>query len=155
MLRSHRSIAVVISLALCPAALTAQAGTKYQQAPTVQCYSLGPLTLRSLVDSAALGGPEVEMAELTFPPGWDASGEGHQHGHIEVLYVLSGRLGHVVNDTLHELGPGGVGIVRPGDRVRHRVLSAEPVRVLAVWGPAGELTQIRSAAQPTRCPETE
>jgi quercetin dioxygenase-like cupin family protein len=42
-------------------------------------------------------GPEVTVGELTFPPSTD-SGE-HTHGAIEMFYVLSGELEHVVNWT--------------------------------------------------------
>lgn len=126
----------------------------YTAAPVPgSCFALGALRLRPMVDSTALGGSEIEMAELTLPPGWDAAGPGHRHGRVEVLYLLSGRLGHVVNDTLHQLGPGQVGIVRPGDRVRHQVLSPEPVKALVVWGPAGELGRILASARPAGCPD--
>jgi mannose-6-phosphate isomerase-like protein (cupin superfamily) len=144
--------AVTVLLGLLPVAVTAQSRARYEPAPVARaCQALGQLLLRPLVDSAALGGNETELAELTLPPGWDAVGEGHLHGRPEILYVLSGRLGHIVNDTVFEIGPGGVGIVRPGDRVRHKVLSAEPVRLLAIWAPGGELAQILEHARPAIC----
>lgn len=145
-------VTILVVLAGWTGAAAAQA-PGYRPAPAASsCYALGTLLLRPLVDSTALGGPEVEMAELTLPAGWDDSGPGHRHGRIEVLYIVSGRLGHVVNDAVHELSPGQVGIVRPGDRVRHQVLSAEPVRAVAVWGPSGELGRILAGARPAACP---
>jgi quercetin dioxygenase-like cupin family protein len=137
-----------------PAAAQAAVPARYRPAPaSVTCHALGKLIIRPVVDSVSLGGAETELAEITFPPGWDSTGAGHRHGRPEILYVLDGRLGHVVNDTLHEIPAGGVGIVRPGDRVRHQVLSDGPVRVLAVWAPGGELARILASARPSRCPD--
>lgn len=130
--------------------LAAQAAPRpYSIAPALtDCHAIDRLQLRPLVDSAAAGGPEVEVSELTLPPGWDASGPGHRHGRVEVLYILAGRLGHVVNDTVAELVPGQVGIVRPGDRVRHHVLSTEPVKALVIWAPGGELSRVTGGTRP-------
>jgi len=99
-------------------------------------------TIEILVETANLGSGEVELAELTFPAG--AQSAAHRHGSIEILYVISGRMDHVVNGESHVLEPGMVGIVRPEDTVEHRVLSDEPVRVLAVWAPGGEAARLRS-----------
>lgn len=142
-----------LSLCLAAGAARAQTSTVYSKAPAGdKCRALGAILLRPLVDSTALGGSEVELAELTLPVGYDTVGQGHAHGKIEILYVLSGRLGHVVNGVSHELGPGGVGIVRPGDRVRHHVLSTVPVRVVAVWAPGGELNRLLGPSRDAACP---
>src|ERR1700733_7379802 len=53
------------------------------------------LKLKLLLDEQNLGGKELEMAEVTFVAG--SMGEKHKHGSVEVLYVLSGALGHEVN----------------------------------------------------------
>lgn len=71
-----------------------------------------------------------------------AGGPGHLHESIEIFYILSGEFDHVVNGRSHVLTPGMVGIVRPGDRVLHRVLSNQPVRAIVVWSPGGEAGRI-------------
>jgi len=149
----HFRLAAITAFALTATVSAADAqAPRYEKAPAARgCRALGPILLRPLVDSAALGGTEVEVARLVFPPGWDSTGTGHRHGRVELLYVLSGRLDHVVNDTSHLLEAGRIGIVRPGDRVRHRVVSAEPVELLAIWGPGGELGRILGD-RATSCP---
>jgi hypothetical protein len=44
-----------------------------------------------------------------------------------------------VNGKLYRLTPGMIGIVRPGDHVRHIVPKSGPAKVLIIWAPAGEL----------------
>jgi hypothetical protein len=44
--------------------------------------------VKILVESANLGGNEVELAEITFGPNY--RGSGHPHGSMEIFYVLSG-----------------------------------------------------------------
>lgn len=109
----------------------------------------GAMRIAVLVDSAVLGGPEFEMAEITFPPASGAPGRHHGHGTVEMIYVLSGELDHVVNGLAHRLRPGMVGIVRPPDSVAHRVVSGHPVRALVIWAPAGELGHIRAGFEPS------
>lgn len=99
------------------------------------------LTIKMLVEAANLGSADVEIGEITFPAGADAP-QGHRHGSIEIFYVLSGVLEHVVNDETHRLEPGMVGIVRPGDAVIHRVPGDEPVRALVMWAPGGEAARL-------------
>lgn len=99
------------------------------------------LEIRILVEAANLGSEEVELAEISFPGG--SQGAAHRHGAIEILYVISGRMDHVVNGTSHVLEPGMIGIVRPQDSVAHRVLSTEPVRAIVVWAPGGEAARLR------------
>jgi quercetin dioxygenase-like cupin family protein len=97
--------------------------------------------IKILVEASNLGSGEVELAEISFPGG--SQGGAHRHGAIEILYVLSGRMDHVVNGVSHVLEPGMIGIVRPQDDVAHRVLSAEPVRAIVVWAPGGEAARLR------------
>jgi quercetin dioxygenase-like cupin family protein len=92
--------------------------------------------VKLLLDESNLGGRELEMAEMTLPAG--TVFPAHQHGSVEILYVLSGQLGHEVNGELHMLTPGMVGIVRPGDSVRHIVPKEAAARFLVIWAPAGE-----------------
>ena len=97
-------------------------------------------TIRLLLDEANLGGTEVEIAEITFPPG--ANSGGHPHGSTEIFYVLSGTLDHVVNGETHRLEPGMLGFVRPPDEVNHVVSGNEPVKALVIWAPGGEAHRI-------------
>jgi quercetin dioxygenase-like cupin family protein len=124
--------------------------------PTYEKSSTGLEVLRApngleieiLVEVANLGGGEIEVARITFPG--SSRGAVHRHGAIEVLYVLEGRMDHVVNGVSHVLEPGMIGIVRPEDTVEHRVLSEEPVRVLAVWAPGGEAARLRGVFPASR-----
>ena len=100
------------------------------------------LTIKILVEASNLGSAEVEIGEITFPPGPPVPGEGHLHGSIEIFYILSGELDHIVNGESHVLTPGMVGIVRPGDRVKHQVNSSTPVKALVIWAPGGEVERL-------------
>jgi quercetin dioxygenase-like cupin family protein len=97
------------------------------------------ITLTILLDDQNVG-KEVSMAEMTFPPNLD-SGE-HQHGAIEMFYVLSGELEHVVNGQSFILKPGMAGYVKIGDKVRHKTGPGGPVKTLVVWVPGAEAGKI-------------
>ncbi len=58
----------------------------------------------------------------------DHIGGSHMHGPVEVIYVLSGTYEHEVNGRRYSLTPGMVGIVRPGDKVRHLVPMSGPAK---------------------------
>lgn len=105
----------------------------------------GGLTIKVLVEESNLGSSEVEVGEITFPAG--SRGGDHLHQAIEIFYVLSGTMDHVVNGVSHVLGAGGVGIVKPGDRVSHKVVGDEPVSALVIWAPGGEAERIASVFQ--------
>jgi quercetin dioxygenase-like cupin family protein len=105
-------------------------------------------TWKLLLDESVLGGQELEMAELTMPAG--TAVPAHTHGRVEVIYVLSGVYGHEVNGKLYLLKPGMVGIVRPGDRVRHLVPRAAEAKVLIIWAPAGEAARILPQGVPAK-----
>ncbi len=98
--------------------------------------------IKMLVERSNLGGGEVEIGEITFPVGSGQSRRGHVHGTVEIFYVLSGELDHIVNGESHILTPGMVGIVRTGDSVVHRVVGDEPVKALVIWAPGGEIDGI-------------
>jgi quercetin dioxygenase-like cupin family protein len=102
----------------------------------------GGLIIKVLVEHSNLGSDEVEVGEITFPAG--SQGGGHRHEAIEIFYVLSGKMNHVVNGEAHVLGPGGVAIVKPGDTVSHEVVGDEPVKALVIWAPGGEAERIAS-----------
>ena len=130
---THTLRTLAVLLACAAATATAQSGK------TGETYrSPGGATLRLFLDSTNVG-PQVSVGELTFPPNGD-SGE-HTHGAIEMFYVLSGELEHVVNGKSYILGPGMTGYVRPPDKVRHKTGPAG-AKVLVVWVPGEEAKKI-------------
>lgn len=140
-------VAAAIAVAVCIAALgtPGMAFAQTYEKATLGTRILeagGGLTIKVLVEAANLGGSEVEIGEITFPVGAGASGGGHRHGAIEIFYVLEGELDHIVNGESHRLTAGGVGIVRSGDEVVHRVVGDTPVKALVIWAPGGEVGRI-------------
>jgi quercetin dioxygenase-like cupin family protein len=95
-------------------------------------------TLRLILDESNVG-PEVSVGEIIFPPNLD-SGD-HQHGAIEIFYVVSGELEHVVNGKSEMLKPGMAGYVKPPDTVRHKT-GAAGARAVVVWVPGDEAKKI-------------
>ena len=93
-----------------------------------------------LLDPSNLGGKELEIAEVTLPAG--TATPAHTHGAVEVIYVLSGTYEHEVNGERFQLTPGMIGIVRPGDHVRHIVSKSGPAKLLIIWAPAGEAERL-------------
>jgi quercetin dioxygenase-like cupin family protein len=91
-------------------------------------------TLRLMLDESNVG-PEATVGEMVFPPNQD-SGD-HQHGAIEMFYVVSGELDHVVNGVSHVLKPGMAGYVKPPDKVRHKTGPAG-AKVVVIWVPGDE-----------------
>ena len=115
------------------------ANASAQTAPKPPTYrSPGGATLTLLLDDRNVG-PEVTVGELTFPPNTD-SGE-HAHGAIEMFYVLSGELEHVVNGKSELLKPGMTGYVRPPDKIRHKTGPAG-AKVVVIWVPGDEAKKI-------------
>lgn len=98
------------------------------------------VTLRLMLDETNLGS-EASVGEMNFPANQD-SGE-HAHGAVEIFYVLSGELEHVVNGKSTFLKPGMAGYVKPPDRVRHKT-GASGARVVVVWVPGEEGRRIAS-----------
>ena len=84
-------------------------------------------------------GSEVSVGEITFPPNTD-SGD-HKHGAIEIFYVLSGELEHVVDGKSQILKPGMTGYVRPPDTVRHKT-GAAGAKAVVIWVPGEEAAKI-------------
>jgi quercetin dioxygenase-like cupin family protein len=91
-----------IGLELLTAALVAGALTTALSAQSkpqgVMYRSPSGTTLRLMLDETNLG-KEVSVGAITFPPNSD-SGE-HAHGAIEIFYIESGELEHVVNGVSH------------------------------------------------------
>ena len=101
-----------------------------------------------LLNASNLGGKELQMVEVTLAPG--TAVPSHTHGALEVVYVLSGTYEHEVNGKRYSLTPGMVGIVRPGDHVRHLVpKSGPPAKLLIIWAPAGEAERVLRNAKGT------
>jgi quercetin dioxygenase-like cupin family protein len=92
--------------------------------------------VKLLLNESNLGGKELEAAEMTIPAGTTVPS--HTHKSVEIIYVLSGTYGHEVNGKLYLLKPGQIGIVRPGDKVRHLTMKDEGTRILLLWAPAGD-----------------
>ena len=132
-MRTLSALALVVAFS--SATASAQAG---KPGDTYRSPSGAALTL--LLDDSNVG-PEVSIGELTFPPNAD-SGD-HTHGAIEMFYVLSGELEHVVNGKSYILKPGMTGYVRPPDKIRHKTGPAG-AKVVVVWVPGDEAKKIAS-----------
>lgn len=129
-----RIVPVVAALVVCALqTASAQAGKRGEK-----YRSPSGTTLELFLDESNVG-PDVSIGELTFPPNAD-SGD-HAHGAIEMFYVLSGHLEHVVNGQSYLLGPGMTGYVKPPDKVRHKT-GADGAKVLVVWVPGDEAKKI-------------
>jgi quercetin dioxygenase-like cupin family protein len=100
-------------------------------------------TWKLLLNASNLGGAELEAAELTMHAGTTVAA--HTHKSVEILYVISGIYEHEVNGKRYRLTAGMVGIVRPGDKVRHIVPSDGDARVLVIWAPGGEAGRLSQA----------
>ncbi len=154
---------VILSVAAIATALAQAADLRAQAGPGDVYVAQSGTRLRLLLDERALGGKEVEVGEMTFPPNVN-SGE-HQHGAVEIFYVVSGELEHVVNgkstflrpNSLAEprlfgryevssagggLKPGMAGFVRPPDKVAHKTGPGGPTKVVVIWAPAGEAARV-------------
>lgn len=131
-----RGISIALLLTLCiGASALAQADKQ-----GVTYRSPGGSTLRLILTDGNVG-PEISLGELTFPPNAD-SGE-HAHGAIEIFYVLSGELEHVVNGKSQILTAGMVGYVKPRDKIRHKTGPAG-AKVVVMWVPGAEAGKIVS-----------
>lgn len=124
----------ISSLALCGLVLITSASASAQ----ATYRSPGGTTLKLMLDSTNVG-TEVSVGEITFPPNTD-SGD-HKHGAIEIFYVLSGELEHVVNGKSEILKPGMTGYVRPPDVVRHKT-GAAGAKAVVIWVPGEEAGKI-------------
>jgi quercetin dioxygenase-like cupin family protein len=125
----RRFLLTIAGLVLWSAAAHAQADKQ-----GVTYRSPSGVTLKLMLDDSNVG-PEVTVGELTFPPNTD-SGD-HAHGAIEMFYVLSGELEHVVNGKSQILKPGMVGYERPPDKIRHKTGPAG-AKVVVIWVPGDE-----------------
>lgn len=125
------AIAMVVGVSSAPA----------QEKPQgVTFKSPGGTTLRLMIDETNLGS-EVSVGEMMFPANTD-SGE-HAHGAIEIFYVISGELEHVVNGKSQFLKPGMSGYVKPPDKVRHKT-GPSGAKVVVIWVPGEEGRRVAS-----------
>jgi len=104
----------------------ASSGTRQFQWDT----ETGPGWIKVLVEEANLGSAGAEVIEIFFPPGYESRSHFHE---LEILYVIEGKLGHIVNGESHVLTPGMVGILRFPQEVIHKTLSEDGARVLVIW----------------------
>jgi quercetin dioxygenase-like cupin family protein len=123
--------------------LAATMNAQTEKAQGVTYRSPGGTTLRLMLDETNLGS-EVSLGEIVFPPNSD-SGD-HQHGAIEIFYIVSGELDHVVNGKSQILRPGMSGFVKPPDMVRHRTGPAG-AKAVVVWVPGAEGRTVASRWQ--------
>jgi len=128
----------IVALAVLGVAATTSAQTEKPQG--VMYRSPSGTTLRLMIDETNLGA-EASVGELTFPPNSD-SGD-HAHGAIEMFYVVSGELEHVVNGKSQILKPGMTGYVKPPDQVRHKTGPAG-AKVVVIWVPGEEGRRVAS-----------
>ncbi len=119
-------------------ALVAQGAAQSDKPQGVVYRAPSGTTLRLMLDDSNVG-PEVSVGEMIFPPNQD-SGD-HQHGAIEMFYVVSGELEHVVNGQSQFLKPGMSGYVKPPDKVRHKTGPAG-AKVVVIWVPGEEAKRI-------------
>ena len=104
----------------------------------------GPGWIKVLIEEANLGSSGAEVIEIFFPPGH----EGQSHFHeLEILYVIEGELGHIVDGEMHVLTPGMVGIVKYPQEVVHKTLSEDGVRVLVIWPLGNEVKGLQGMTE--------
>lgn len=128
-------------LASVVAAAVADASAAQSPKQGVTYRSAGGTTLRLMLDDTNVG-TEVSLGEMTFPANLD-SGD-HKHDAIEIFYVVSGVLEHVVNGRSQMLEPGMAGYVKLGDTIRHKTGPGSPVKTVVVWVPGAEAKKIAS-----------
>jgi quercetin dioxygenase-like cupin family protein len=133
-----RVLTLAAAVVLCAATTGATQQPEKLQGTTYR--SPGGTTLRLMLDESNVGA-EVTLGEMIFPPNQD-SGD-HQHGAIEIFYVVSGELEHAVNGVSQILKPGMSGFVKPPDKVRHKTGPAG-AKVVVVWVPGAEGKRIAS-----------
>ena len=104
----------------------------------------GPGLIKVLVEETNLGSAGAEVVEVFFPPGHE--GDSHFH-EFEILYVIEGKLGHIVDGELHVLTPGMVGMVKYPQEVIHKTLSEEGVRVLVIWPLGNEVKGLQGMTE--------
>ncbi|MEM7291786.1 MAG: cupin domain-containing protein [Pseudomonadota bacterium] len=119
-----------------------QPNTPYTAKSTgTRLLGLGDVQIKMLLDAANAPDSGLEVAELIIPAAYK-EGQAHAHGSLEIFYVVEGILGHEVNGTLYKLNPGELGFVKPGDEIKHHVLSEQDVKAVVIWTPGGEASRL-------------
>ena len=95
--------------------------------------------LQMLLDAPQIGGSQVSVGERSYPANYESAE--HTHQSIELIYVLSGEFQHVINGETHLLKTGGLGYVKPGDKVKHKT-GASPAKTLMIWVPGTDGTHL-------------
>jgi quercetin dioxygenase-like cupin family protein len=132
--------------AICFLTLTSIEGQAPKPGPLLTDPARGDL--RMLLDNAGLGSGEVSIGERTYRANYTSTE--HVHQGIEILYVLDGEFHHEINGQTYVLRPGMIGVVRVGDKVRHKT-GPRPVRLLMIWAPGEEGTRVAEGwTQPAR-----
>ena len=132
-----RILAIAGAFTLC---LVTSGAAQSDKPQGVTYRSPGGTTLRLMLDESNVG-PEVSVGEMIFPPNTD-SGD-HQHGALEMFYVVSGEYEHIVNGKSQMLKPGMSGYVKPPDKVRHKT-GPGGAKVVVIWVPGDEAKRIAS-----------
>lgn len=143
MTRRRAGLAVLAAVALGIAAgfAAGRSSAVAQPADLGRFVSTSGAEIELLLSESNLGGGEIQIGEINWPPG--ANSGDHPHGATEVFYVLEGELEHVVDGVSQILGPGDLGFVRPPSQVNHITApDGGPVRALVIWAPGGEGTRI-------------
>jgi quercetin dioxygenase-like cupin family protein len=83
-----------------------------------------------------MGAREAEVAIVILPAG--AVSPAHKHRSAEIFYVLDGRIAEVTEGKTTTFSTGGVIYVPPNTDTVHKAVGDKPVKVLAIWVPAGE-----------------
>ena len=140
----RRSVVVVVLAAgvgLAAGFAAGRSSAGVQPADLGRFVSASGAEIELLLSESNLGGDEIQIGEITWPPG--ANSGNHPHGATEVFYVLEGELEHVVDGVSEILRPGDLGFVRPPSEVNH-ITSPDggQVRALVIWAPGGEGTRI-------------
>lgn len=139
-----RILVITVLVAGCGAAfmlVRAAPASEQQTSPTPQG------DLRLILGEQQLGSKEISIAERLWPANYESAE--HMHAAIEVIYVLSGEYLHVLNGKTQVLGPGMVGFVKPGDKVRHTTGPKGPAKALliSVPGDDGLVERLRQFAR--------
>ena len=139
--RAALALSLAAGLGLAAGFAAGRSTAAAQPADLGRFVSAGGTELELLLSESNLGGSELQIGEITWPPG--ANSGNHPHGATEVFYVLEGELEHVVDGVSEILGPGDLGFVRPPSEVNH-ITSPDGgrVRALVIWAPGGEGTRI-------------
>ena len=122
---------------------TSATGLRYQPIGSGIRWLVKPdVFIKTLVEKSNYGNGDVEVAELHIPrvpkAGQVVQGLEHTHRSTEIFYVISGRMGHIINGRKHIIEPGQVGIVHAGDKIIHTVEGDEPVKAIVIWVPGEE-----------------